>query len=299
MAERLPVYGGQALIEGVMMRGTQVCAIAVRAPDQSITVEIEPLSSLYRSKFTKIPFLRGLLILWDALILGTRALTFSANVQAEEDERLEGSPLVLTLLASLAVGLGFFFLLPAGIAYIVEQLFYWNAWQSNFLEGLIRLGLLVGYIWAIAFMPDIRRVFGYHGAEHKTVNAFKAGESLDVESVMRFPREHPGCGTAFLLTVAVLSIMIFSALGPMPLVLRFVSRLLLAPVIASLAYEYIRLTSWMMRFSWARPLVMPNLWLQRLTTREPDPAMVEVAIAAFQAMHAREVELYDVNQSTD
>jgi len=293
------VYGGQALIEGVMMRGTQVCAIAVRAPDQSITVEIEPLSSLYRSKFTKIPFLRGLLILWDALILGTRALTFSANVQAEEDERLEGSPLVLTLLASLAVGLGFFFLLPAGIAYIVEQLFYWNAWQSNFLEGLIRLGLLVGYIWAIAFMPDIRRVFGYHGAEHKTVNAFKAGESLDVESVMRFPREHPGCGTAFLLTVAVLSIMIFSALGPMPLVLRFVSRLLLAPVIASLAYEYIRLTSWMMRFSWARPLVMPNLWLQRLTTREPDPAMVEVAIAAFQAMHAREVELYDVNQSTD
>jgi len=299
VAERLPVYGGQALIEGVMMRGTQVCAIAVRAPDQSITVEIEPLSSLYRSKFTKIPFLRGLLILWDALILGTRALTFSANVQAEEDERLEGSPLVLTLLASLAVGLGFFFLLPAGIAYIVEQLFYWNAWQSNFLEGLIRLGLLVGYIWAIAFMPDIRRVFGYHGAEHKTVNAFKAGESLDVESVMRFPREHPGCGTAFLLTVAVLSIMIFSALGPMPLVLRFVSRLLLAPVIASLAYEYIRLTSWMMRFSWARPLVMPNLWLQRLTTREPDPAMVEVAIAAFQAMHAREVELYDVNQSTD
>ena len=287
------------MIEGVMMRGTQVYAIAVRAPDQTITVEIEPLSSLYRSKLAKIPFLRGLLILWDALILGTHALTFSANAQAEEDERLEGSPLVLTLLASVAVGLGFFFLLPAGIAYIVEQLLHWNAWQSNFLEGLIRLGLLVGYIWAIGFMPDIRRVFGYHGAEHKTINAFKAGESLDVESVMRFPREHPRCGTAFLLTVVVLSILIFSVLGPLPLVLRFASRLLLAPVIASLAYEYIRLTSWMMRFSWARPLLIPNLWLQRLTTREPEPAMVEVAIAAFQAMHAREVALYDRNQSTD
>jgi len=297
--ERLPVYGGQALIEGVMMRGTQVCAIAVRAPDQSITVEIEPLSSLYRSKLVKIPFLRGLLILWDTLSLGTRALTFSANIQAEEDERLEGGPLVLTLLASLAAGLGLFFLLPAGITYIVEQLFHWNAWQSNFLEGLIRLGLLVGYIWAISFMPDIRRVFGYHGAEHKTINTYKAGESLEVESVMRFPREHPRCGTGFLLTVVVLSILIFSALGPLPLGLRLVSRLLLAPLIASLAYEYIRLTSWMMRFSWARPLAIPNLWMQRLTTREPEPAMVEVAIAAFKAMHAREVAPCDRNQSTD
>ena len=298
MAERLPVYGGQALIEGVMMRGTQVCAIAVRAPDQSITVEIEPLSSLYRSRLAKIPFLRGLLLLWDALSLGIRALTFSANIQAEEDERLEGGPLFLTLLASLAIGLGLFFLLPAGVAHLLERLLYLNAWQSNFLEGLIRLGLLVGYIWAIAFMPDIRRVYGYHGAEHKTINTFEAGELLEVESVMRFPREHPRCGTAFLLTVAVLSIMIFSALGPLPLVYRFFSRLLFAPLIASLAYEYIRLTSWMMRFSWARPLVIPNLWLQRLTTREPDPAMVEVAIAAFQAMHAREVAPNDRNQST-
>lgn len=281
------------------MRGTQVCAIAVRAPDQSITVEIEPLSSLYRSRLTKIPFLRGLLILWDALSLGIRAMTFSANIQAEEDERLEGGSLVLTLLASLAAGLGLFFLVPAGVAYFVEHLLHWNAWQSNLLEGLIRLGLLVGYIWAIAFMPDIRRVYGYHGAEHKTINTFEAGESLEVESVMRFPREHPRCGTAFLLTVVVLSILIFSALGPLPLFLRFASRLLLAPLIASLAYEYIRLISWMMRFSWARPLAIPNLWLQRLTTREPEPAMVEVAIAAFKAMHAREVAPYDRNQSTD
>ena len=299
MEERLPAYGGQAVIEGVMMRGTQVCAIAVRAPDQSITVEIEPLSSLYRSKLTKVPFLRGLLLLWDALSLGTRALTFSANVQAEEDERLEGGSLILTLLASLATGLVLFFLLPAGVAYLVEQLFLWNAWQSNLVEGLIRLGLLIGYIWAIAFMPDIRRVYGYHGAEHKTINTFEAGETLEVESVMRFPREHPRCGTAFLLTVVVLSILIFSALGPLTLLLRFVSRLLLAPVIASLAYEYIRLTSWMMRFSWARPLMIPNLLLQRLTTREPEPAMVEVAIAAFQAMHAREVASSNRNHSTD
>ncbi len=298
MVERLPVYGGQAVIEGVMMRGTQVCAIAVRAPDQSIVVEIEPLSSLYQSRLVKMPFLRGLLILWDALALGMRALTFSANIQVEEDERLEGGPMVLTLLASLAVSIGLFFIIPAGLAYLTERLLGWNAWQSNVLEGLIRLGLLVGYIWAIAFMPDIRRVYGYHGAEHKTINAFEAGESLEVESVMRFPREHPRCGTAFLLTVVVFSILIFSALGPLPLIHRLVSRLLFIPILASLAYEYIRLTSWLMRFSYARLLVIPNLWLQRLTTREPDPAMVEVAIAAFQAMHAQEVVPDDRNQST-
>jgi uncharacterized protein YqhQ len=137
-------------------------------------------------------------------------------------------------------------------------------------------------------MPEIRRVFGYHGAEHKTINAYEAGERLEIETVMRFPREHPRCGTAFLLTVAGLSILLFSILGPLPLYQRLISRLLLAPVLASLAYEYIRLTAKLLKYPWALPLIMPNLWLQRLTTREPDPKMVEIAIAAFKAMHAWE-----------
>jgi uncharacterized protein YqhQ len=286
--ERLPTYGGQAVIEGVMMRGSQVCAIAVRLPDQSIVIETEPLGSMYRSRMAKIPFLRGLLILWDALVLGMRGLTFSANMQAEEGESLEGGPMILTLIISLILGICLFFLLPAGAAYLAESFLHWGAFGSNLLEGLIRLALLVGYIWAIGLLPDIRRVYGYHGAEHKTINAFEAGEELAVDTIRQYPREHPRCGTAFLLTVVAFSILLFTTLGPQPLLHRLASRVLFVPVLASLAYEYIRLTAKLMRFSWARPLVLPNLWLQRLTTREPDPNMIEVAIAAFNTMRLQE-----------
>ncbi|KPK95249.1 MAG: hypothetical protein AMJ88_01160 [Anaerolineae bacterium SM23_ 63] len=288
MKERLAAYGGQAVIEGVMMRGAQVCAVAVRSPDQSIVIETQPLSGMYRSRITKIPFLRGFLTLWDALVLGMRALTYSANMQVDEDEQLEGGQMILTLILSLTLGICLFFLLPAGVAHLVERFVRWGAFWSNLLEGLIRLILLVGYIWAIGFLPDIKRVYGYHGAEHKTISAFEAGAELGVDTVKQFPREHPRCGTAFLLTVIAFSILIFTAIGPQPLLQRLASRVLLVPVLISLAYEYIRLTGKLMRFSWARPLVLPNLWLQRLTTREPDPQMIEVAIAAFNSMRLQE-----------
>ena len=288
MQERLSTYGGQAVIEGVMMRGAQVCTVAIRSPDQSIVIETQPLSGMYSSRITKIPFLRGLLMLWDALVLGMRALTFSANMQVDEEEQLEGAQMILTLILSLIVGICLFFLLPAGAAYLVERFVHWGAFGSNLLEGLIRLALLVGYIWVIGFLPDIRRVYGYHGAEHKTISAFEAGAELGVDTVSQFPREHPRCGTAFLLTVIGFSILIFTAIGPQPLLQRLASRIILVPVLASLAYEYIRLTAKLMRFSWARPFVLPNLWLQRLTTREPDPNMIEVAIAAFNAMRLQE-----------
>jgi uncharacterized protein YqhQ len=288
--ERLPTYGGQAVIEGVMMRGSQVCAIAVRLPDQSIAIETQALGTLYQSRMAKVPFLRGLLILWDALVLGMRGLTFSANMQAEEGERLEGGSMILTLIVSLILGISLFFLLPAGAAYLAETFLQWGAFGSNVLEGLIRLALLVGYIWAIGFLPDIRRVYGYHGAEHKTINAFEAGEDLAVDTIKRYPREHPRCGTAFLLTVVAFSILLFASLGPQPLLQRLASRVLFVPVLASLAYEYIRLTGKLMHFPWARPLVLPNLWLQQLTTREPDPNMIEVAIEAFKAMRLQEEE---------
>jgi uncharacterized protein YqhQ len=288
--EKLPMYGGQAVIEGVMMRGTQVCTVAVRSPDQSIVIETQPLIGMYRSGITKIPFLRGLLMLWDALVLGMRALTYSVNMQVDEDEQLEGGQMILTLILSLALGIGLFFLLPAGVAYLVEQFARWGAFWSNLLEGMIRLILLVGYIWAIGLIPDIQRVYGYHAAEHKTINAFEAGAKLKVDTVIQFPREHPRCGTAFLLTVVAFSIVIFTALGPQPLLARLGSRIVLVPILASLAYEYVRLTTKLMRFSWARPIVLPNLWLQRLTTREPDPQMIEVAIAAFESMILQEEE---------
>jgi uncharacterized protein YqhQ len=163
MTEKLPSYGGQAVIEGVMMRGSQGMAIAMRAPSQEIVVETGPLNNIYQSKIIKIPFLRGVLALWDALGLGIRALTMSANVQTGEDEKLEGPALYLTLGVSLSLGIALFFLLPAGIGQLTEHFLGWDSLWSNLLEGLIRLGLLIGYIWMIGRVPDVKRVFSYHG----------------------------------------------------------------------------------------------------------------------------------------
>jgi uncharacterized protein YqhQ len=287
--DRLPIYGGQALIEGVMMRGSKACAIAVRSPDDQIVLETRELGALYRSKLTKTPFVRGLFILWDALVLGMQALTFSANVQVEEpEERIEGASLTLSMLLGLALGIGLFFLLPAGVAFLFERYLNFPNWTTNLLEGLIRLGFLIGYIWAIGFIPEIRRVFGYHGAEHKTINAFEAGAELTPETVQTYSREHPRCGTAFLLTLVVFSIILFSLIGPLSLWMRFATRILLIPVLAMLAYEYIRLSASLLGYSWAKPFIAPNLWLQRLTTREPELPMLEVAIRAFEAMRAQE-----------
>src|SRR5215212_4497735 len=163
MEDKIITYGGQAVIEGVMMRGQKAFAIAMRAPDGNIVVHRENLAAVYRSRITKIPFLRGVILLWDALGLGMRALTLSANTQTGEDEKLEGPALYLTLGVSLALGIGLFFLLPAGIGGLAEKYLGWNSWLANLLEGVVRLVLLVGYIWAIGFMPDVKRLFGYHG----------------------------------------------------------------------------------------------------------------------------------------
>jgi uncharacterized protein YqhQ len=282
------VYGGQAVIEGVMMRGSRAFAIAVRAPDRSIAVKTEGLGGLYRHPAARFPLVRGLLMLWDALGLGMRALAFSADVQIGEENKPQPASMAITMAAAILLGLGIFFLLPASIGYAAERWLSVTPTAANLIEGLVRLLLLVGYVWAIGFWDEIRRVFAYHGAEHKTINAFEAGAPLTAESVVRFPLEHPRCGTAFLLTVAVLSIVIFSALGPLPLIPRLASRIALVPVVAALAYEYIRLTARFASRRWAQVLMAPNLALQRLTTREPSADMLEVAIAAFEAMRASE-----------
>jgi uncharacterized protein YqhQ len=284
LSQRLPTYGGQAVVEGVLMRGRSAYSIAIRAPDHKVLLESQPLSPIYRSNLMKIPFLRGLVILWDALILGMRALTFSVNVQVDEEEKIEGASMVLTLLVSLTGGIGLFFLLPAGIGYLAEVGLGWEGAILSLVEGLLRLILLIGYIWSIGRIPEIKRVFGYHGAEHKTINAYEAGAKLDVDTVATFSREHPRCGTAFLLTVVIISILIFTIIGPLPIAVRLASRVLLVPFIAMLAYEYIRFTANWIHSPWIRPLVAANLALQRLTTREPDREMLEVSIAAFNDM---------------
>jgi uncharacterized protein YqhQ len=289
-ADRIISYGGQAVIEGVMMRGQVAVAVAMRAPNGEIVIHREKLSGLYRSAIARIPFLRGVILLWDALGLGMRALTLSANLQTGEEEKLEGPALYLTLGLSLLLGVGLFFLLPAGIGSLVEHSLGWNVWLNNLVEGAVRLLLLVGYIWAIGFMPDVKRLFAYHGAEHKTINAYEAGADLTPEAVAKFPLEHARCGTAFLLTLVLLSILLFTALGPLSLFWRLVSRVLLLPVLAGLSVEYIRWTANHLDRPWVRWLIKPNLALQSLTTREPDRGMLEVAIQAFQAMRQAEQE---------
>jgi uncharacterized protein YqhQ len=286
--EKAPLYGGQAVIEGVMMRGTAAWTVAVRAPDSSIQIDRRVLGKAYHGRLAQAPFIRGLFVLWDAIVLGTSALSFSANIQAGEEDRIEGAPLTLTILFSLALGIGIFFLLPVGAAYLIQRWLAWPGWSANLIEGLIRLAILILYIWGIGFIPDIARVYGYHGAEHMTINAFEEGSPLTVDDVLKYSRLHPRCGTAFLLTVIVASVLVFSLLGPLPLVLRLLSRLALLPVLASLAYEYIRLSSRFPDNLWFKLLIAPNLALQELTTRPPERGMVEVAIAAFHALRATE-----------
>jgi len=293
VADKLPNYGGQAIIEGVLMRGAKTKAIAVRSPENEIIIETDELNSMYSGFLSKVPFLRGLLLLWDALVLGIQALTFSANIQTGEDEPIEGKELFFTLAISLLLGIGLFFLLPAGAAHLAESYFGWNNIIGNVLEGFSRLALLIGYMVAIGRIPDVNRVFSYHGAEHKTINAFEASSDLSIESVRSFSRLHPRCGTAFLLTVAVLSIILFSLLGEQTLIARLLSRVAMIPVLAGISYEYIRFTGNIMHTSIGKILSAPNLALQKLTTNEPDDDMLEVGIAAFNAMRSSEAALLE------
>jgi uncharacterized protein YqhQ len=291
MSEKsLPSYGGQAVIEGVMMRGAQSVAIAMRAPDDEIVLHTEKLGKIYQSKAAKVPFLRGLVMLWDALALGMRALTISANTQGDEDEQIEGAALYITLAISITFSIALFFLAPATVGhYLGDWLRISSPWVVNLLEGIVRILILIGYILLISRMEDIKRVFGYHGAEHKTINAYEDGAELNPEVVATYSLEHPRCGTAFLLTVMIFSVLVFTLLGPIDSIwIKLLTRVVLVPVLASLSYEYIRWTARNLESPLVRALIKPNMALQRLTTNEPDLKMLEVAIASFNAMRAQE-----------
>jgi len=281
-------YGGQAVIEGVMMRGSCTMAVALRHPDGHIVVETEPLNeALYRGPLGRIPFLRGLVMLWDALVLGMKALMTSADVAAGEEVTLSGPVGWGTGFLGIGLGVGLFMLLPSFLVGLLAP-YIPSEWLNSLLEGIVRLLLVVGYIWAVGYLPDIRRVFAYHGAEHKTVNAYEAGVRLTVDDVRPFPTSHTRCGTAFLLTVIVLTILIFAPFRRPSLIWRLLSRIVLLPVIAGIAYEFIRLTARLTDQPWMQVLIAPNLALQRLTTREPDDGMLEVAIAALKTVLADE-----------
>ncbi|MCA9979575.1 MAG: DUF1385 domain-containing protein [Anaerolineales bacterium] len=303
-----PVYGGQAVIEGVMMRGATAFAVAVRDPEGNIILHQEKLNKrIYDSPISRTPFLRGLTMLWDALGLGMKSLVFSAEVAGleDDDDKAEKDPnapppnpadvfkqpaMIGTVLFSLGLSIGLFILLPAFIGGLLVSSQEANL-LSNLVEGVVRLVLVIGYIWGIGRLSDIQRVFSYHGAEHKTIHAYEAGAELTPQSVARFPLEHPRCGTGFLLTVVVISILLFSFLPPMGILLRLLTRLLLIPVVAGIAYEYLRLTARHQDKAFVRALIKPNMALQKLTTREPSLDMLEVAIAAFEAARAADLGL--------
>jgi len=276
-------YGGQAVMEGVMMRGSKALAVAVRRPDGEITIHTEMLDpKIYASWVSKVPFLRALTSLWDVLVLGIRTLFYSAEVALGEEAEVKfNGPIAWgTLAVSLALGVGLFFVAPLLLVGLVDR-YIESSFLSNVVEGVIRLLIFLAYIWAVGKIPEISRVFAYHGAEHKTVNAYEAGLELTPENAARCSTAHYRCGTAFLLSVMVISILIFALFGRPPMVLRILSRIVLIPVVAGIAYEYIKLTNRYRHKRIVRIMAAPNLALQRLTTRQPDASMLEVSVAAL------------------
>jgi uncharacterized protein YqhQ len=279
-------YGGQALIEGVMMRGRTTVAMSVRPPDGTIRTFSEPLpAALSDGRWTKVPFVRGVFVLYETLVIGTRMLMRSAALAAEgEDVQLGRGTIAMTMVFSLGFAVGLFFLLPLFLSTFADRAARSDL-LSNAIEGVIRLAIFVGYIALIGMAGDIKRVFAYHGAEHKAISALEAREPLTPETVDRFSTAHTRCGTTFILIVVVISIFFFSLVprAGVPLPLLFASRIVLVPVIAAVAYELVRFGARHYGNRLVRAIYAPGLWLQSLTTRPPDRSMLEVSIASLES----------------
>lgn len=294
-----------------MMRGKRNMAVAVRRPDGTIQTMIKPLGGIYQSRIAKIPVLRGILLLWDTLGLGWQSLEFSAQAQGEEP--ITQKEWVATILLALAILVGVFFLLPAAAGQGIESLLgtaaeaadatvnaaplaaetiartpalpdWLPAMAGNLSEGVIRLVLLILYLVWVGRIPEIARVFAYHGAEHKTVAAYEAGVVLTPETAEAFPKEHPRCGTSFLIAIGVLAVILFSFTGSMPFGWKLLTRLAGIPVLVAFGYEYLKFSAMVKNKTLARILAAPGVWTQRLTTREPDRPMLEVAITALETV---------------
>ena len=275
-------YGGQAVIEGVMIRGQRFAAVAARRPSGEITTRLTPLNTLYTGAIRRIPLLRGVVVLAETLVLGMQALAYSANVSLQEEEKeLGGWSMGLMLATSLGIAIGLFFLLPLFLVSIFDRR-YDDALLSNIVEGIIRLSMFLAYVWGIGRLPDIKRVFAYHGAEHMAVKTYEAGEPLEASAVRRYTTAHPRCGTAFLLVVMLVAIVVFAFLGKPPMLLRILSRVALIPVIAGVSYELIRFSGKHQGNQLVRAIMAPSLLLQMLTTRKPDDSQIEVAICAVE-----------------
>jgi len=288
------LYGGQAVLEGVMMRGPQHWALAVREPTGAVHVESHAIDSVAdRHPIWRRPFLRGVIVLGQSLAIGIRALTIASNRALEEDEQLSRRQVGVALAVAMIAFLAIFVLGPTTLFAWAEDHVPTNGVLVNVAEGVFRVLLFVGYLWLIGRTKDIHRVFEYHGAEHKTIAAYEHDDPLTPERIDRYPKEHVRCGTNFLIIVMIITIFVFTFFGTPGIVWRLVSRLIAIPVIAAFAYEALRLGARFPDSAVMRALMAPGIWLQKITTQEPDVGQIEVAVASFREVLRREREAAD------
>lgn len=273
--------GGQAVIEGVMMRAPDAWAVAVRRPDDVIEARRHDLPALSsRNRFARVPFLRGVFVLIESLSLGFRALSWSAEKAGDEGEEIGRREIILTMVIAITAALAIFVLAPAFAANWLKDLVGGNSLAFVVIDGVIRIFLIVAYIWLIGRNPEIQRVFRYHGAEHKTIHAYENGDPLTVDRIQTYSPRHPRCGTSFIIIVAMVAFVVFLTLAPLPFLVQVVARIVLIPVIAGISYEVLRAAAGQAWLAWASK---PGIWIQAITTKEPDDRMVEVAIASLLA----------------
>ena len=279
MANKRFHYGGQAVLEGVTIRGQKNMVTVVRKPDGEMVVDKQPLSTLYTGWMRSTPFIRGIIVLIESLVIGVQTLTYSANVAIGEENAKKTSWWVYAVLAfSMVFAVALFFLTPL---FLTNLLHIKSSLLFTFIEGIIRITMFLIYIWLVSLMPDIRRVFAYHGAEHKAVNGFEAGVPLEPESIRKFSKAHVRCGGSFLFVVMIIAILVFSLVGKQALWIMVLSRIVLVPVIAALGYEFIHFGANHTDNIIIKILLAPGLWLQALTTREPDDEQLKVGIMAM------------------
>jgi len=278
MAKRF-YYGGQAVIEGVMMRGRKTVVTVVRRPNGELTMDTQPLAAIYTGRMRKVPFLRGIIVLVEALVLGIKSLLYSANVSLEEEkEKISGWLVWALLTVSLGLAVALFFMVPLFLTRLIN---IDSSLVFNLVDGFIRLAIFITYLKLLTLAPDIRRVFAYHGAEHKVINAYEDGAPLEVEAAQKYNKAHVRCGTSFLFVVLIIAIIVFALVGLPSLWLMVLSRIILIPVIAALSYELIRFGAKHKKRSIVRAILVPGLLLQTLTTKEPDDSQLEVALSAL------------------
>ncbi len=278
MAERI-YYGGQAVIEGVMMRGRKAMVTAVRHPDGGLVTDTQPLPAIYTSWMRQTPLIRGIIVLIEALALGIKSLLYSANVSLEEEgEKVSGGLLWIIVVVALVLAVALFFVVPL---FLTRLLNINSSLVFNLVDGLIRVAIFVTYLKVMTLVPDIKRVFAYHGAEHKVINAYEAGAPMEVEAIRGYSTAHVRCGTSFLFVVLTISIVVFALIGLHSPWLMLLSRIVLVPVIAAFGYEVIYFSARHINNGLVRTVLAPGLWLQRLTTKEPDDSQLEVALSAL------------------